>query len=291
MSCADYEPQPTHVMVGLGPGYSIQQARDELVEVLTSRLGAVFYTDEYTQAHEFYVPLEVIVNNRNILFILKIWRLGAQGRLECVREQAGAAAAEEPAHYCFEMHKLRGDTVEFCKIYTWFVLYCDRHLVVLPQSKEHVANWTVTRRIGHPVGELPEMLLTCDADMPELFDPLVAQVSSPWFTSQAQGIESCASLSATPVVGIMARYAPLTDAIFELLKVPQRDIVRCAATCIANMWVWQAGQADVLQPQFQSCLAVLDRWIADRAREPNWTHALRECRRARVLLAGRPADS
>lgn len=283
-----YEPEPTHVMVTLGAArsYSIRQARDELVDVLMTRLGAVPYSDEWTPAawgtNAYYTPLEVIVDNESILFVLKIWKLNAQGKIECVREEDGE---EGNLNYCFEMHKLRGDTLVFCKLYRAFVIYCRMRLEILPQSEEHVNGWVIGNTCFGRSEELPDMLLTADECIGEHLSPVVAQLTSQWYQSQLEGIMCCAALSATPAVCIMARYAPLTDAVFELLKVPQRDIVRCAATTIVNMWVWQAGQEETIRhAHFLSCIDVLDRWIRERHGDPNWTHALRECRRARTVL-------
>lgn len=284
-----YEPEPTHMMLSLEPGYSIQQARDELIDVLVTRLGAVPYVDEWSGrswgTNAYYTPLEAIVDYSNILFIVKIWKLNADGKLECVREPAQGEAAQSP-HYCFEMHKLRGDTVLFCKIYRAFVVYCSTHFQILPQSREHVDGWIIGNKCMGS-NDLPDMLLTREADVAELLGPVVAQLTSQWNDSQLEGITCCASLSATPAVCILARHAPLTDAVFELLKVPQRDIVRCAAITILNLWVLQAGQDEepIARARFRSSIETLDRWILERRGDANWTHALRECRRARAVIA------
>lgn len=271
---------PTHLRIdGID---SIEQVRDELFDVLTTRQGAVPYSDDSLKAHPFYVPMEVIVEHENILFVVKFWKVKGEGETRVVvpiaQEGTGFGTS-----FIIEFHKLRGDTIKFCNLYRWLVLYCSSTFTINPESADHVDKWLKNSAIGlDSVRNNALELEHVDMDLEETFCPMVAHLTSPWYESQIQMITSVACISENQSYArAMARHPPMVRAVCNLISVPQRDIVRITCTCIINMFVWQA---DI--PWASVVLPAVDKWLVERADDPRWTHALKECRRLKAVAKG-----
>jgi hypothetical protein len=162
---------------------------------------------------------------------------------------------ERETCWVVEFRKWSGCTVDFVEFYvTCLTLFRDMAeseppgLVLDPESAEERRKWLETRQQYNT--RLPPMLLINHVgSLDETLSPVLAMLTSPWQTSQFEGLKTVAELTETlSNATVLASYRPLLDALdqMDVKRWRSRHMCRCFARVTANLVSAPVLDQDVL---------------------------------------------